>query len=384
MIAQPTFNPFMQVKQDIQTIHNFIRLPQHGNIPKRDFKKALARIGSGLVALTALIVGSAFIGSRRVKNLKRVPLNQAPLALNVDEETAKKLFIGQNIKKYQTNDELNLIKAAEKGDLKLVQQLVEKGTNVNVYDDFFTTPLMTAAAGEHKDVIDYLLSNNATLHIGGGQGRVALYSAIKNNYSEVIDKFFEQGLTAPMLIKEFFNAINYGEKEVIDFFLKKNIDINVQNKKQKTALMIAAQDADLELVNFILSRGADVNLQDNKGKSALMYAATTDSTEIITALLKHKATINMKDKQNKTALDYATHQEIKDFLKKHGGVYGAAIEKIPEIGLKVIGPTFKTLYVKEGLSDVEAAVQAKEVVKSFRDLYPHIANFLIEGNPSKK
>jgi len=55
--------------------------------------------------------------------------------------------------------------AADEGDLDKVKELVEKGNNVNAFDeDLSFTPLHYAVKGEHIEVVKYLLSVGADVN----------------------------------------------------------------------------------------------------------------------------------------------------------------------------------------------------------------------------
>jgi ankyrin repeat protein len=75
---------------------------------------------------------------------------------------------------------------------------------------------------------------------------------------------------------------------MVQRLLEEGADINQQNARGFTALMIAADDDQLEIVKLLLARGADVKLRTNLHKSALYYAAGS-RPEIIQLLLDHGA-----------------------------------------------------------------------------------------------
>ena len=59
------------------------------------------------------------------------------------------------------NEESKLIKAAEKGDLSTVQELVQNKVNIDCQDSEGFTPLHKAAAYNHLEVVKYLLRQGA-------------------------------------------------------------------------------------------------------------------------------------------------------------------------------------------------------------------------------
>lgn len=126
----------------------------------------------------------------------------------------------------------------------------------------------------------------------------------------------------------------FGDTQLVDAFLKKNIDVNIQSKDGWTALMdsvgreinalslskklisaganIHAKTkegatvlfwvADPVLVNLLVDGGIDVNEVDKNGDSALLLAVQYGRTDVMNALIKYGANVNIRNKNDKTPL----------------------------------------------------------------------------------
>lgn len=126
----------------------------------------------------------------------------------------------------------------------------------------------------------------------------------------------------------------FGDTQLVDAFLKKNIDVNIQSKDGWTALMdsvgrkinalslskklitaganIHAKTkegstvlfwvADPVLVNLLVDGGVDVNEVDKNGDSALLLAVQYGRTDVMNALIKYGANVNIRNKNGKTPL----------------------------------------------------------------------------------
>jgi ankyrin repeat protein len=66
---------------------------------------------------------------------------------------------------------------------------------------------------------------------------------------------------------------------------------------------------------FLVAKAANINAQDEKGKTALMVAANEGFENITQEILKLNADPNLKDKENKTALDYAIEKGNTQLIK---------------------------------------------------------------------
>lgn len=85
------------------------------------------------------------------------------------------------------------------------------------------------------------------------------------------------------------------------------IAVNIQNKKGNTAVMLAAQYADIDSLKLLLERpDIDINLQSKKGETALMLAAAAGAKDCVDLLLANGAKVNLTDKKGRNALHFAT------------------------------------------------------------------------------
>jgi ankyrin repeat protein len=66
--------------------------------------------------------------------------------------------------------------------------------------------------------------------------------------------------------------------------LDNNAEVNLKNKRGKTALMFAAAEGDIDTTQSLLRKGADTTLKDNNGKTALRIAAENKHFKIVKLL----------------------------------------------------------------------------------------------------
>jgi hypothetical protein len=94
---------------------------------------------------------------------------------------------------------------------------------------------------------------------------------------------------------DLFDAAEFGDLDWVQRSIGsmgvdgKPIDINVQDLRGETILMIASRYAWSEIVRFLLDHGADPNLRNNKGQTALMLAQDREANlreyeEVVTLL----------------------------------------------------------------------------------------------------
>ena len=83
---------------------------------------------------------------------------------------------------------------------------------------------------------------------------------------------------------------------ITSLFLKAGVNVNLQDKKGNTALMIVCQEdakwkhhSLQELLALLLNAGADPNIKNKEGKTALQYAREKKADDFIKLLQEHGA-----------------------------------------------------------------------------------------------
>ena len=114
--------------------------------------------------------------------------------------------------------------------------------------------------------------------------------------------------------------------EIVQVLLQhEGINVNVQNEKGDTALMLAAKEGNLAIVKELLRhKEIDVNVQNNIGQTVLMLAVyESPNLEIVKELLKRKEIdVNLQDRNGNTALiltnyvsKYDRRQAVEELLE---------------------------------------------------------------------
>ena len=85
-------------------------------------------------------------------------------------------------------------------------------------------------------------------------------------------------------------------------------------QSNETSLMIAIADGDLEAVNMLLNTNVDINFQDSRGNTPLILGAMLGNEEIFKSILDHQdVDVSIKSDNGLTALLYAKLLRRKDF-----------------------------------------------------------------------
>jgi len=134
-----------------------------------------------------------------------------------------------------------LHKAAHKGELPLVEELLDRNEDINAKGACDRTPLHKAVGAGEKglQVVKLLLERGANVNLTDSGGLTPLHWAALMGFVEPA-------------------------KEL----LARNADINCRTKNMETPLYLAAEKGKLEMVQFLLSQNADATLTDKQDPGA--------------------------------------------------------------------------------------------------------------------
>ena len=133
---------------------------------------------------------------------------------------------------------------------------------------------------------------------------------VNNIYKYKKEINFQNGRRQTSLIIACRNSNTYCDNEIVKLLLENGADPNLKDIDGCTALMKACiyfnNYSNIETVKLLLENGADINLKDYNGYTALMmackYSNTRSDPKIIKLLLENGADINLKDNNDQTAL----------------------------------------------------------------------------------
>ena len=175
---------------------------------------------------------------------------------------------------------MQLIAAAEAGDVELVKQLLAQGASVTAQDSSGRTALIAAAYRNQVAVAEVLIGAGADVNVQDRSQQSAYLIPTADGYLELLRLTLRSG--ANVHSTDSYNgtglirAADRGHVEIIQELLKTEIDVDHVNRLGWTALLEAIILGDggprhTEVVRLLVEAGADVNLADGQGVTPLAH-----------------------------------------------------------------------------------------------------------------
>ena len=274
---------------------------------------------------------------------------------------------GNEVDKYTHDGRNYFMWSAYKGNIDLLQHLIEKGSDTKIVDDHGYNPItFVAVTGQQNlKVYDLLLKNGSLIedlnregansllllspHLKDFatvryftdkglsifdkdyEGNTMISYAARGGNKEIIKNLIELGVDYKTKNKNNGNVFMFAARgfrgstnklEFFKFLEKIGIDANIITKENETPLhALAFRQKDLKVFELFIKKGVDPNRENNDGNTALINAVRSSNVEIAKFLEGYTKNINHKNKEGMSALVYAFRNgdvELAEFLLENG------------------------------------------------------------------
>jgi len=124
-----------------------------------------------------------------------------------------------------------------------------------------------------------------------------------------------------------------GQKDIIEFFLSKGVNVNITDYHGRIPLHHAVSWEYRDTVQYLLERDADINAKDQWGTFPIHYAAFAKDSEIFDLLVAKGAEIDVTNNDGATTLHYAVRVGSQNIVE-HSVQEGMDVNAIDGFGWK--------------------------------------------------
>ena len=185
---------------------------------------------------------------------------------------------GEHDRKFweEHRQEMTLMEASWRQDRGLIEELLNKGADVNQKDNDGFTPLMVVSRMRRQDLVERLTVRGADVDLKNNAGITAEQIAREVGHEGIVD-FFERERVARKM--DIWEAAAHQDRRMMHWRLAVNPEVvnQLHPETGETPLQVAMATGEWERVADLFDRGADLRLKNGEGKSPLEWL--DDSTD---------------------------------------------------------------------------------------------------------
>jgi ankyrin repeat protein len=208
--------------------------------------------------------------------------------------------------------------AIHKGDLPMVQILLDAGASVNYIDDVSPLPLNVAVKHGYTAIVQLLLNNGADVNALNDDSQSALHFASILDVPEIavllLDRDADIHDTDEHTMTPVHAAAQNNSPNVLRVLINRGGDINLSGIHNFTPLHVASRFGNPAITSVLIESRANLNMLDDTGKSPLLLALHKNYPDVATQLIIAGADLEVKDSEEKTALFLAVEKNDEELV----------------------------------------------------------------------
>ena len=221
--------------------------------------------------------------------------------------------------------------AAERGNLKLCQHIIDRVKDKNPKDFFGETPFHWAAREGNFDVCELIIQNTAEKNPADNDGMTPLHWAAGSGHYKIckiiIEKIEDKNPGDCDGDTPLHSAALEGHLETCEIIIDMIENKNPTNKSGETPLHWALGGYNFEVFKLIFQKVDNKNPADNDGCTPLHWAATAGEFELVKFIVERVKNKNSVDNNGYTPLEIAA-------CYGHHDVCKLIIDNMTEVTLK--------------------------------------------------
>jgi ankyrin repeat protein len=259
-----------------------------------------------------------------------------------------------------------LLVAIMNANWDLAKKLIEAGADVNQWDIYGETPLLTAI-----DLRNRIDGGRASIDAPNATRGIAILKLLLDRGADPnVQLFFKpanvRGAVYTRGVTPLIRAAVNADLEVVKLLLEKGADATIYTADRQTPIHAvlagrAPENQALELIRLFHKAGTDVNVvalinhpEEIRGGTALHYAVRKRFKNVIKELASFKIDMDAVDQDGLTALDYTQSRGFMPFMALQTPLYKEEAQLLRELGatkLMAKSPMWPVLGPPQGVWD---------------------------------
>nr|DBA14988.1 TPA: hypothetical protein GDO54_004256 [Pyxicephalus adspersus] len=190
----------------------------------------------------------------------------------------------------------HLHRAVNMNDEEAVVTILQTGhVKVDIPDKLGFTPLMVASQKGYLRLVELLVERGADVHQTNGSGKNSVMLACFSGHLDVVKYLRKQGVSWESRDKCGCTAMHWaadgGHVKVIQWMINDGCEVDARDRRLHwTPLMrVSAVTGNTDIARCLIIAGAEVNAKDSNGKSPLMVAALNNHEDLVRLLIESGA-----------------------------------------------------------------------------------------------
>ena len=217
---------------------------------------------------------------------------------------------------------MELLLAAEDGNVSEVRRLVAEGADVNMQGEGGWSPLHLAAGNGHVEVVATLVELGADVNVQTTDGWRPLHLAAQDGHVEVVTTLMQHGADVHAITINGDTALHCASSAAaVALLLQAGAELHRRNNKGNTPLYEVIQDGHASAVTALVQAGARPEASDGVWWNTLLVGAVTGDEAALTELIAASEELTRRMDENgqlaRTAVQLAelsTHAQREEVL----------------------------------------------------------------------
>lgn len=208
--------------------------------------------------------------------------------------------------------------AVKSGGKDVIWLPLSKGASGKIGSEGVPTLLELALTLDDTSVTLLLHEHGANIHATDELGMTILHKACNAGSLPHVESLLNMGSKIGARDVEGWTPLHHsvllGQGDVVRLLVSRaqQAELDQQDSKHNTALMLATLLKNQGIMELLLGRGASYDVQDQNGITALHHAAKLGFNAGLRILVAKRGKINLADKRGYTALHHAVNSERAD------------------------------------------------------------------------